>query len=140
MGNKSSALEVTLSQESVDVIVKAISDTMLDLLSDFLIPLREELQEIKSNGDNSNIMVDKPMLPRASQKGKRKLVNVCPDIPDDWRGGVADVARILGICPDTVAKYAKLGRRHRGLDWKPSMSGRKQFTGREVKRFWNNIR
>lgn len=64
------------------------------------------------------------------------MVNVCPDIPDDWRGGISDVAKVLGLSRDTVAKYAKLGRRNGGIDWKPSKSGRKQFTGREVKRFW----
>lgn len=68
-----------------------------------------------------------------------KMAKVCPDIPDGWKGGVTDVARLLGVCPETVAKYAKLGRHNGGIDSKPGKSGRKQFTGREVKRFWREF-
>ena len=49
MKEKSTTIEVTLSQESVDAIAKALSDVMFDLLNGFLIPLRKELQEIESN-------------------------------------------------------------------------------------------
>lgn len=49
MKEKAKTIEVTLSQESVDAIAKAVSDVMFDLLNGFLIPLRKELQEIESN-------------------------------------------------------------------------------------------
>lgn len=67
------------------------------------------------------------------------LVNVCPDIPDSWRGCAADVARILGLHRDTIAKKAKLGRRHGGIDWLPGKRG-KIFIGKEIKRFWREYR
>ena len=67
------------------------------------------------------------------------LVNVCPDIPDNWRGGITATARLLGLSDDTVRKYARLGRRNRGLDWKPSRSGKMIFSGKEIKRFWNEF-
>lgn len=67
------------------------------------------------------------------------LVNVCPNIPDNWRGGVTATARVLGIDPCTLRKYAKLGRMSGGIDWAPSKSGRKQFSGREIKRFWREL-
>ena len=46
---KSTTIEVTLSQESVDAIAKAVADAMFNLLKSFLTPLHEELQEIESN-------------------------------------------------------------------------------------------
>lgn len=67
------------------------------------------------------------------------LVKVCPDIPDDWRGCLADVAREIGLDRDTIDKYAKLGRRNGGIDWIPGKRG-KIFTGKEVKRFWREYR
>lgn len=67
------------------------------------------------------------------------LVNVCPDIPDTWKGGMSATARVLGIDRDTLRKYANFGRRGGGIDWRPSKSGRKQFLGREVKRFWREF-
>lgn len=68
------------------------------------------------------------------------LVNVCPDIPDNWIGGVADVCRELGgISRRTVDKYASLGKRNGGIDWRPGKRG-KIFTGREVKRLWQILR
>lgn len=68
------------------------------------------------------------------------LVNVCPDIPDSWKGSVSATARILGISRDTLYKYAALGKRGGGIDWTVSRSnGRKMFSGKEVKRFWSQI-
>jgi len=67
------------------------------------------------------------------------LVNVCPDIPDNWKGGMSDVCVLLGITWKTLDKYAKLGKGRGGIDWKPSKNGRKQFSGREIKRFWNEF-
>ena len=67
------------------------------------------------------------------------LVNVCPDIPDNWRGGIAATAKLLGLSDDTVRKYARLGRRGGGIDWKPSKSGKMMFSGKEIKRFWNEF-
>lgn len=71
------------------------------------------------------------------------LANVCPDIPDNWRGGVIDTCKILGgekpISKTTLLKYARLGRRCGGIEWKPSKSGKMFFTGKEVKRFWHSF-
>lgn len=69
------------------------------------------------------------------------LVNICPDIPDDWRGNRADTARVLGIDPKTLDTKAILGKRNGGIDWHPNKSGRgKIFTGKEIKRFWREYR
>ena len=67
------------------------------------------------------------------------LVNVCPEIPDDWRGNRADTARILGIDPKTLDVKASLGKRNRGIDWVPGKRG-KIFIGKEIKRFWREYR
>lgn len=71
------------------------------------------------------------------------LAKVCPDIPDSWRGGVSATCKVLGgekpISDDTLRKYARLGRRNGGLDWKPSKSGRMIFVGKEIKRFWQSF-
>lgn len=65
------------------------------------------------------------------------LVNICPDIPDAWRGGSTAVCKILGgISRRTVDKYAALGRRGGGIDWKPGRRGR-IFSGREVRQLWH---
>ncbi len=68
------------------------------------------------------------------------LVNVCPNIPDGWRGGVCDVSRVLGLHRETIKKYALIGKRYGGIDYRVTRSGRKTFTGREVKRFWEMMR
>lgn len=69
------------------------------------------------------------------------LVNVCPDIPDGWRGTRAETARLLGIDPKTLDNKAALGKRFGGIDWLPSRSGRgKTFVGKEIKRFWKDYR
>lgn len=49
MENKSKTIEVTLSQESVEAIANAIAEKMSDLLNDFLIPLKEDLDAIERN-------------------------------------------------------------------------------------------
>lgn len=68
------------------------------------------------------------------------LVNVCPDIPDSWRGGRKETAAILGISERTLDRYAAMGR-HGGIEWKPNMMGRgKTFTGKDIKRFWMRYR
>lgn len=67
------------------------------------------------------------------------MVNVCPGIPDDWRGGRAETARILGISQKTLDRKAALGKRQGGIDWIPGKRG-KIFTGKEVKRFWREYR
>ncbi len=67
------------------------------------------------------------------------LVNICPDIPDDWCGGRAETSRVLGISLRTLDRKAALGRRCRGIDWIPGKRG-KIFSGKEVKRFWREYR
>lgn len=64
------------------------------------------------------------------------LVNTCPDIPDNWSGGRSATARILGIDPKTLDKYAALGPRNKGIGFTIGKIGRKRFFGREIKRFW----
>lgn len=49
MGNKSTTIEVTLSQESVETIANAMAEKMYDLLNEFLIPLKEDLDAIERN-------------------------------------------------------------------------------------------
>lgn len=65
--------------------------------------------------------------------------NTCPDIPDSWRGGISDVARILGgdrpVSRETVKKYIRLGT-IRAL---VSPSNRLVITGKEVKRLWKHL-
>lgn len=68
------------------------------------------------------------------------LVNICPDIPDDWRGGVVKTSKILGIDAKTLNKYAALGRRNGGIDWYISRkNGRKVFRGKDIKKFWREF-
>lgn len=66
------------------------------------------------------------------------LVNICPDIPDNWRGGISDVSKVLGLSMATISRAANKGRLNGGLDWFPGKNGRKRFTGKEVKRFWRS--
>jgi len=63
------------------------------------------------------------------------LVNVCPDIPDNWRGGMSDTSRLLGLSWKTLDRYVRLGY----IRCQTSASGRKQFSGREIKRFWREF-
>lgn len=69
------------------------------------------------------------------------LRKTCPDIPDSWRGNVADTCRVLGdgkpISDHTLRKYARLGKARGGIGWKLSKSGKMTFSGKEVKRFWH---
>lgn len=65
--------------------------------------------------------------------------NSCPDIPDTWKGGRSATAKILGIDPKTLDKYSLLGKKNGGIDWSLGKTGRKQFSGKEVKRFWQGL-
>lgn len=67
------------------------------------------------------------------------LVNECPQISDNWRGGLMATARTLGIDRKTLDKYAKLGRHFGGIDSKPGKNGKRIFSGREIKRFWREF-
>lgn len=71
------------------------------------------------------------------------LTKICPDIPDSWKGNLADTCRVLGddkpISANTLRKYAMLGKRCGGIDWRPAKSGKMVFTGKEVKRFWREF-
>lgn len=49
MENKSTTIEVTLSQESVEAIANAMAEKMFELLNGFLIPLKEDLDAIEHN-------------------------------------------------------------------------------------------
>lgn len=66
------------------------------------------------------------------------LRKTCPDIPDDWKGSMSDVCRILGdgdgsISDKTIRK--RLGE----FDIKRGANKRLQFTGADVKRLWQLI-
>lgn len=68
----------------------------------------------------------------------------CPDIPDDWKGGMSDTQRVLGepgkpIDYKTLDKYTKLTKRNGGIGWFPGKKGRKVFFGKEIKRFWLSL-
>lgn len=67
------------------------------------------------------------------------LRKTCPDIPDDWKGSMADTCRILGenkpISPKTVRKYIE----RRGLEIQRGSNGRPQITGSQVKLIWSMI-
>jgi len=67
------------------------------------------------------------------------LVKVCPDIPDDWKGGMSDTCKLLGISWKMLDKYARLGKEGGGIEWLLAKSGRRQFVGREIKRFWREF-
>lgn len=72
------------------------------------------------------------------------LRNTCPEIPDDWKGGIADTCRVLGgekpVTEDFLRKWARIGRRGGGIDWLPTKKGRMSFCGKEIKRFWREFR
>jgi len=63
------------------------------------------------------------------------MVPICPEIADAWRGGASETARVLGVDRKTLRRYADMGRRAGGIDWKPGKRGR-VFYGKEIKRFW----
>jgi len=60
------------------------------------------------------------------------LVNVCPDISDNWKGGMSDVCRILGINWKTLDRYVKMGKVNATADIK----GHRKFSGKEIKRLF----
>ena len=55
------------------------------------------------------------------------LRKTCPDIPDDWKGGITDVARILGgdrpLSRQTVMRYIRLGHKNGGMKATLNASG-----------------
>ncbi len=61
------------------------------------------------------------------------LVKTCPDIPDDWKGGMSDVCKLLGIAWKTLDRYVKLGKVNVTADAK----GYRKFSGKEVKRLFH---
>lgn len=67
------------------------------------------------------------------------LRKTCPDIPDDWKGGMSDVCRILGeskpISPKTIKRRIELGLVKPERD----SNNRPRFTGAEVKRLWATL-
>lgn len=63
------------------------------------------------------------------------LVNVCPDIPDDWKGGMSAACRLLGIDWKTLDRYMRLGN----IKCRTSTGGRRLFSGQEIKRFWREF-
>ncbi len=66
------------------------------------------------------------------------MVTECPQISDNWRGGVIAVAKILGLSREKIRLDAILGKSGGGIDWIPGKNGRKQFLGKEVKRYWRS--
>lgn len=64
------------------------------------------------------------------------MVNECPDISDNWKGGVVATAKILGISPKTLLRYATPVRSYDGIRYGIGRNGRKFFLGRDIKSFW----
>lgn len=64
------------------------------------------------------------------------MTTECPNIPDRWKGGRSQTAKVLGIDPKTLDKYAGLSKKDGGIGYLITQSGRKKFEGREIKRFW----
>lgn len=62
--------------------------------------------------------------------------NVCPNVPDNWRGNLSEAAALLGIHRDTLRRYVKVGRRQGGIDAQINRKGQFRISGKEVKRFW----
>lgn len=65
--------------------------------------------------------------------------NTCPDIPDDWKGSVADVCRMLGgnkpIDRKTVVKYMRQG----DIEAEKGLNKHWRITGEQVKRLWSML-
>lgn len=66
------------------------------------------------------------------------MVKICPDIPDEWIGGRTATAKVLGIDPKTLDKYASRGPEKGGIGHLKSVNSRKRFCGNEIKRFWRD--
>lgn len=69
------------------------------------------------------------------------LRKTCPDIPDTWKGGITEVAKLLGeekpISQTTVIKYTQLGCSFGLFSISKGLNGRVQYTGVAVKTLWN---
>lgn len=69
------------------------------------------------------------------------LTPTCPDIPDSWRGNASQACRVLGgdrpISRSTLAKWVKMSPREGGIKTFVGKDGKRYFSGRELKRFWN---
>lgn len=67
------------------------------------------------------------------------LRKTCPDIPDTWRGGVSQVAIVLGedrpVSRDTVRKYI----RSSGIKPVAGLGNRAKYSGKDVKYLWSLI-
>lgn len=74
----------------------------------------------------------------SSNKNHRETIMIteCPNIPDGWKGGRGQTAKLLGIDPKTLDKYAVLGKKNGGIACIIAPSGRRKFEGSEIKRFW----
>lgn len=66
------------------------------------------------------------------------LRNTCPDIPDDWKGGISETSRLLGIDRKTVRKYTLRLRARCMVNAAPdSAAGRIRISGAEAKMIWH---
>lgn len=68
------------------------------------------------------------------------LRKTCPDIPDSWKGGITEVAKLLGedkpISQTTVQKYTQLGCNIGLFNISKGLNGRVQYSGVTVKALW----
>lgn len=68
------------------------------------------------------------------------LRKTCPDIPDDWKGSITDVCRVLGderpLSPKTVRKHILQLRQRAKGNVNVAANGRLQISGAEVKQLW----
>lgn len=110
--------------------MEVTEDVMNELVAKLTERMTEAMEELK---DRAVRDLTVSVAERAS--GESDLVGGRrePQIPDTARYSGAEVAKILGVSPRTVANYVQRGLlacgRHRH-------NGRRFFTGREIKRFW----
>ena len=45
----------------------------------------------------------------------------CPDIPDNWKGGISEVCKVLGLSREKIRCDAIKGKRNGGIDWLPDI-------------------
>ena len=61
------------------------------------------------------------------------MVNEEPKVSDRGKYRIGEAAELLGVCRNTLRKYARSGKVKCGFR---KVDGRRYFTGEEIKRIW----